>query len=101
MIINQMTQTTNNSAQPAFITGNYTAQIHAIVMEGNSEDFEKLRGVPGVVLETMPWDVAKLLVDEHSEASLSKLGRHPLDTRQYIHFRQQVCAGCLGVCEGW
>lgn len=83
--------------QPAFVHGRYVPVVQAILMEGTDADFEKLRGVPGVVLEKMPWQVAKALVDERSEESLGKLGRHPLDTRRYYHFRQQVCrsAGCL------
>lgn len=77
---------------PAFINGSYTQSVHDILINGGNDDFEKLRGVPGVVLEKMPWHVAKALVEEHTEASLGKLGRHPLDTRQYWHFRQQVRA---------
>ncbi len=73
---------------PAF--AGHTAESIHIIKYGDEADFEILRGVPGVVLEPMPWSLAKSLVDEHTEESLGKLGRHPLQLRTYMAFRDKV-----------
>ena len=64
--------------------------VDAILKDNRTEEFEKLRGAPGICLDPVPWDTARQLVQENSVESLSKLGRHPAGIVQYRSFRSKV-----------
>lgn len=86
-----------NHKPPGF-AGKHTPESYNIIQHGDEQQFETLRGYPGVVLEPMPWSLAQELIDQHTEDSLGQLGRHPLQLRTYMTFRDKV--RFFVVCKG-
>ncbi|KAK9818142.1 hypothetical protein WJX72_007762 [[Myrmecia] bisecta] len=84
--------------RPAYniITGDAAAfphmrpDVERILASGSTDEFEKLRGVPGFCLEPTSWEKASRLAEENTEASLGQLGRHPSDIIVYRRFRSKV-----------
>ena len=70
------------------------------ILDLNLQDqFERLRGLPGHCLEPVDWATACQLVQQGSEESLGKLGRHPRDTVVYRRFRRQVSCSTYRTCR--
>lgn len=65
-------------------------EVDRILNNNLVEEFEKLRGAPGVCLEPFPWAEVKRLIAENSLESLGKLGRSPAGIVVYRQFRKKV-----------
>lgn len=59
-------------------------------LQGVPEDFECVRGRPGVRLEPIPWDELVALISDGSERALGSLGRSPLQLKEYWDYRDGV-----------
>jgi hypothetical protein len=58
--------------------------------DGAIPDWELLRGLPGMRLEPMSWEEAAKVVGDGSPVALARLGRMPLQSKQYREFRDGV-----------
>lgn len=58
--------------------------------DGAIPDWELLRGLPGMRLEPMSWEEAAKVVGDGSSVALARLGRMPLQNKQYREFRDDV-----------
>ena len=65
-------------------------EVARIIMGNRTDDFEKLRGVPGFQLEPVPWDTVVQLVAENTTESLGKLGRSPAGQIVYRRYKSKV-----------
>ena len=65
-------------------------EVARIILGNKTEEFERLRGVPGFQLEPVPWDTVKQLVAENTTDSLGKLGRSPAGQVIYWRFKTKV-----------
>lgn len=81
---------------PAPITPDEVARI---ILGNVSDEFERLRGVPGFQLEPVPWKAVKHLVAENTTDSLGKLGRSPAGQVIYWSFKIKV-GSCLLAIDG-
>ena len=84
-------------------------EVARIILGNRTDEFERLRGVPGFQLEPVPWDTVKHLVAENTTESLGKLGRSPAGQVIYWKFKSKVqscslvikapCGGVSSLCE--
>ena len=65
-------------------------EVARIILGNRTDEFERLRGVPGFQLEPVPWDIVKQLVAENTTESLGKLGRSPAGQVIYWRFKSKV-----------
>ena len=65
-------------------------EVARIILGNRTDEFERLRGVPGFQLEPVPWDSVKQLVAENTTESLGKLGRSPAGQVIYWRFKSRV-----------
>lgn len=72
---------------PPPITGD---EIARIIRDNLVDEFERLRGVPGIQVDPVPWDAVTKLVEENSTESLGKLGRSPAGMVVYWKFKEKV-----------
>ena len=72
---------------PAPITPDEVARI---ILGNITDQFERLRGVPGFQLDPVPWKTVKHLVAENTTDSLGKLGRSPAGQVIYWKFKTKV-----------
>ena len=78
---------TDANGSPPPLTADEVARI---ILGNKTEEFERLRGVPGFQLEPVPWDTVKQLVAENTTKSLGKLGRSPAGQVTYWRFKTEV-----------
>ena len=74
-------------------------EVARIILGNRTDEFERLRGVPGFQLEPVPWDTVKHLVAENTAESLGKLGRSPAGQVIYWRFKTKV-RSCLLTVKG-
>ena len=67
-------------------------EVARIILGNRTDEFEKLRGVPGFQLRPVPWETVKQLVAENTTESLGKLGRSPAGQVVYWKFKGEVRA---------
>lgn len=65
-------------------------EVHRILVTNSTSEFDKLRGVPGIAVDPIPWDTASNLVKENTVDSLAKLGRSPSGIVEYWTFKEKV-----------
>ncbi|CAL5224508.1 g7205 [Coccomyxa viridis] len=65
-------------------------EVARIILGNRTDEFERLRGVPGFQLEPVPWDTVKHLVAENTTESLGKLGRSPAGQVIYWRFKSKA-----------
>jgi len=66
--------------------------VNHVLNNNLTENFALLRGAPGICLEPKSWGAIKELIDENTEESLAKLGRHPSGIVSYRKYRKQILA---------
>jgi hypothetical protein len=64
--------------------------VNYILDNNLTEQFSLLRGAPGICLEPVSWETIKEFVEQNTEQSLAKLGRHPSGIVSYRRYRKQV-----------
>jgi len=64
--------------------------VNHVLNNNLTDQFSLLRGAPGVCLESVTWEAIKGLVEQNTEQSLAKLGRHPSGIVTYRKYRKQV-----------
>lgn len=65
-------------------------EVHRILVTNSTSEFGKLRGVPGISVDPIPWNTASDLVKENTVESLARLGRSPEGIVEYWTFKEKV-----------
>ena len=78
-------------------------EVARIILGNRTDEFERLRGVPGFMLEPVPWHTMRHLVAENTTESLGKMGRSPAGQVTYWKFKSKVrfkLVACEASCNG-
>lgn len=79
-------------------------EVARIILGNKTEEFERLRGVPGFQLKPVPWHTVRHLVAENTTESLGNLGRSPAGQVVYWNFKSKVrvrVVACEASCSGF
>ena len=74
-------------------------ELFPLMEDGKCPDLECLRGVPGVNLEPTTWAELAKLVADGGVAALGRLGRSPLQLKQYEEYMVSVRARYASVTD--
>lgn len=68
----------------------WSDETDRIITSGTEEELLSLRGVPGVRFEPVTWEEIAQAVAANDVASISNIGRAPMDLRVYRNFKAKV-----------